>query len=426
MKKSCLVLTLALLLLASCSTTTKDFVSDYTLSQEISIEEKLEYYGGRNATVDIPEIYLEGDLWLERMTELVSEAEDYILISTFLGSSCESLETFYKTLMAKAEEGVDVYFIMDGTSSYDMTESQFFMTPLYFLRDAGVHLLEYAPLSAMRLINPLSVVYRDHRKLMVIDGKIAAIGGMNINYISLGAGDRNQDDSMYVFQSTTLCKAFVSEFVKIWNASSVEKISVGDFAFYDSQDGAYDAWLFNRGTGSNASISGMYGSLFAEAKESIKLFPYLPVLNEDMEKALKLASERGVDVDIVLPIDTRGYAQGGLAYKFPDLIEATGAEFSVVDVDSRTGEVLPLQHEKLLVIDDRFVVIGSANFNYRSMELSYELALVIDSPEFARIMSSHFDDVKEFRTYTLTPELADEMKEEFSNIFAYLFMYYGG
>lgn len=426
MKKAFLILALILLLATSCATTTKDYVSEYTLSQEATIEEKLEYYGGKHTTVDIPEIYLEGDDWLERMTQLVSEAEDYILISTFLGSSCEALEPFYKTLMAKAEEGVDVYFIMDGTSSYDMTESQFHMTPLYFLRDAGVHLLEYAPLSAMRLINPLAIVYRDHRKLMVIDGEIAAIGGMNINYISLGAGEKNQDDSMFVFHSTSLCRSFVEEFVNIWNASSVEKISVDDFALSGEESGTYDAWLFNRGTGSDASISGLYGTLFAEAEETIEFFPYLPVLHDDMAEAIKMATDRGVEVEIVIPIDKRGYAQGGLSYKFPELLESTGAEFSIVGTDSRTGEELPVQHEKMMIVDNRYVVIGSVNFNFRSMELSYELALVIDSPEFAAMMSDHFNEVKEYRTYPMTEELAEEMKKEHSNVFAYLFMYYGG
>lgn len=426
MRKTAPIIILLLALLSSCATTTKDFVSEYTLSENVSIEEKLEHYGGRHVSVDIPEIYLEGDLWLERMTELVSEAEDYILLSTFLGSSSEALEPFYKTLMAKAEEGVDIYFIMDGTSSYDMTESQFHMTPLYFLRDSGINLLEYSPYTAMHLINPMSIVLRDHRKLMVIDGKTASIGGMNINYISLGAGEKNQDDSMFVFHSPSLAKAFAEEFVTIWNASSVEKISSDNFSFYEDESGIYDGWLFNRGTGSDASISGLFGSLFSEAKESIKFFPYLPVLNEDMAAAMKMASDRGVDIDVVIPIDKRGYAQGGLAYKFPDLIESTGADYFIVGTDSRTGEELPVQHEKLMIVDERYVVIGSVNFNFRSMELSFELALVVDSPEFAKIMSDHFEEVKEFRTYEMTEELAEKMKEEYSNPLAYLFMYYGG
>ena len=153
-------------------------------------------------------------------------------------SSSELLEPLYDAIMRKAESGVDVYFIMDGTSSFDMTETQHYMTPLYFLRDSGVHLLEYSPVSAMRLLNPAELVIRDHRKLFVIDGKIAAIGGLNLNYISMGAGEgRTQRDSMYLFRSPSLAEALMHSFVDSWNASSVEKLSYDDFAVYPDDVG---------------------------------------------------------------------------------------------------------------------------------------------------------------------------------------------
>ncbi len=418
-------LLVSILVFSSCATTTKDFLSPVAYDDSLSIKEKLEYFGAMEVTVDLPECYFDGTKWLEAMTKLVSEAEDYILISTFLGSSSPNLENFYKTLISKAEEGVKVYFIIDGTSSYDMTESQYYMTPLYFLREHGIELLEYAPLSAMRIINPSAMIIRDHRKLLVVDGKKAAIGGMNINYISLGAGEgKTQRDSMYLFNSTELAKALRDEFIAIWNASSVEKMKAEDFPVYKSEKQEYDAWLFNRGTGSDDSISGMYGSLIASAKESIVLLPYLPILNDDMARSVKNASDRGVDVDIVMPVDLRGYAKGGLYYYFPKLLESTGATVHI-SVEDKDGNELPLLHEKMMVVDKRYVVIGSANFNFRSMELSHELALVIDSEEFASILLKHVEDIKS-NSFELTKEMAQELKDEESSFFSYLFMYYGG
>lgn len=409
----------------SCATTTGDYGSSVALDQSMPIGDKLEYFGARNVSVDLPRCYFDGTDWLEDMTRLVSNAKDYILISTFLGSSSPNLENFYRTLISKAEEGVKIYFIIDGTSSYDMTESQYYMTPLYFLRKHGINLLEYAPLSGMRIINPMALVIRDHRKLLVIDGEIAAIGGMNINYISLGAGEgKTQRDSMYVFHSKTLSKAFVEEFIAIWNASSIDKMRVEDFPLYDDESLEYDAWLFNRGTGSNDSISGMYGSLIGSARKSILLFPYLPILNDDMSSALKRATDRGVDVNIVMPVDLRGYAKGGMYYYFPKLLESTGANIRV-SVEDEEGNALPLLHEKMMVVDERYVVIGSANFNFRSMELSHELALVIDSPEFASMLIEHSNDIVK-GSYVLTPEIAKELKKEDSNFLSYLFMYFGG
>ena len=425
MRKYLVIALSILVFLSSCATNTKDFNSSVALSQELTLEEKFEYFGARKVSVNLPECYFDGTEWLDKMTELVESAEDYILVSTFLGSSCPNLETFYKTLMTKAEEGVKVYFIMDGTSSYDMTESQYYMTPLYFLRDSGVKLLEYAPLSGMRIINPMGLIVRDHRKLLVVDGEIAAIGGMNINYISLGAGDgKTQRDSMYLFHSKTLAKAFVEEFIAIWNASSVDKMDRSEFPTYDENAQQYDAYLFNRGTGSDASIAGMYGSLIDSAEHSILLLPYLPILDDEMTESVRRASDKGVDVDIVMPIDLRGYAKGGLYYYIPRLMEDTGANL-YVSVEDKNGDLLPLLHEKMMIVDDRYVVIGSSNFNFRSMSLSYELALVLDSPEFASFLKEHVFIVAK-DAIEVTDEIAAEWKREDSSFISYLFMYYGG
>lgn len=413
-------------MLASCSST-KDYVSDVTLSSELTIEEKLEYYGGTHVTVDLPEMYFDGDEWKERMLTLIDEAEDYILISTFLGSSSPTLEDIYEKLEEKALSGVDVYFIIDGTSNLDMTETRFVMTPLNYLRESGVNLLIYQPLSFTHFVNPSSLVVRDHRKMMVIDGRIAAIGGMNVNYISMGAGEKSQRDSMYVFTSSELCNLFIDEFVTIWNDSSVEKMDADKYKreTETEETADYDAWLFNRNVYSNSvSISGMFGSLINEASSSIFLCPYLPTLDGNMMESLKRAVEKGVDTEIWCSVDSRGYARAGGAYSIEKLIRETGVTYYDVSDDSE-GNTLPLFHMKAMVIDDRYVVIGSSNFNYRSMTLSHELALVIDSPEMAREVKKNIKE-KAVNPVLLTLEDAEAEKKAHGSFFCYLFTYFGG
>lgn len=425
MKPWVIIIALVMLIMSSCSSITDAFVSETAWDDSLSVEQKLEAYGGVHVAVPMPEMYFDGTLWLERITEEISKAEDYILISTFLGSSSENLEPLYDTIADKAESGVEVYFIMDGTSSLDMTETRKYMTPLYFLRDSGVHLLEYSPVSTMRLLNPAELVVRDHRKLFVIDGRTAAIGGLNINYISMGAGEgKTQRDSMYLFDSPSLAEALMHSFVDSWNADSVEKLSYGDFAVYPDDSGIFDAYLFNSGPGGHGSISGMFASLIASADDSIVLLPYLPVLDSHMEKCLRLAADDGVDIDIIMPVDLRGYAAGGLYHYLPDLIRNTGADvmLSIYDED---GNVLPLLHEKLMIVDSEYIVIGSSNFNFRSMGLSHELSLVIHSPEMAAILEAHVDGIRKISAPVSEAD-AEKLADEQGNFLAYLFMYYGG
>ena len=425
MRKSLVFLIFILsLIVASCSTT-KPFTDTEMIESDLSLSEKLEVYGGKKVTVDEPDLYFDGSVWLEDMTRMVEEAEDYILLSTFLGSSCPNLEPLFDAIVKKAEEGVRVYVIIDGTSSLDMTESKFVMTNLSYLREKGVNLLIYSPISFTHLINPVQIIIRDHRKMMVIDGKTAAIGGMNINFISMGAGEKTQRDSMYVFSSPSLSSLLIDEFVKIWNEGSVDYLNVNSFKKYTTEEEGNDAWLFNRNVYSgDVSIAGMFATLINEAESSIFLCPYLPTVDDRMALSLRMAKERGVDVEIWCSQDSRGYAKAGSSWAVAELIKDTGATFHEVTY-SQDGELLPMYHMKMMVVDDRYIVIGSSNFNYRSMTLSHEIALVVDSPFFAKA-AKEAAMLRAGEGVILTEEDALKAKKEYGDLFAYLFSYFGG
>ena len=425
MRKVLVPLVIALSMLVFSCSTTKPFTDQEMIESDLTLSEKLEAYGGKKVTVDDPVLYFDGSVWLEDMTKMVEEAEDYILLSTFLGSSCPNLEPLFDAIVKKAEEGVRVYVIIDGTSSLDMTESKFVMTNLSYLREKGVNLLIYSPISFSHLINPVQIIIRDHRKMMVIDGKTAAIGGMNINFISMGAGDKTQRDSMYVFSSPSLSSLLIDEFVKIWNEGSVDYLNVDSFKKYNTEEEGYDAWLFNRNVYSgDVSIAGMFASLINEAESSIFLCPYLPTVDDRMAESLFRAKERGVDVDIWCSQDSRGYAKSGSSWAVAELIKDTGATFHEVTY-SPDGELFPMYHMKMMVVDDRYIVIGSSNFNYRSMTLSHEIALVVDSPTFAKA-AKEAAKLSAGEGVILTKEEALKAKKEYGNLFAYLFSYFGG
>ena len=423
MKRLLPILLMVSVLLGSC-TATNVFGDEYAMDQSISVEEKLLHYGGVPVLVNAPESYFEGTAAVERLTELVNGCEDYIFISTFLGSYVPSLDAFYGAVAQKAQEGVDVYIIMDGISSLDMTESRWYMTPLYFLRESGVHVLEYSPMSLPRAINPMELMVRDHRKLFVFDGKSCAIGGMNINYISMGAGpEKNQRDSMHIFENSyDLSKAFVDEFVSNWNDASVEKIKAEDFNTYtDEVKGDIKAYLFNQVHGGDIQVADLYSTLINSAEESIRILPFLPVLDKDMTECITRAVDRGVDVQIVMPMDSRGYAEAGVRYMLPKLA-ATGADIylSLVDEDH------PMLHEKLMVVDGRYSVIGSSNLNLRSMQFAHEIALVLDDEDLAADFLEHIESLRLDDTIHVDEATAQEMKNDGGSWLAYMSIYFGG
>ena len=410
------------MVLTSCSST-KPFVEGFAADPQMPLEDKLVMGGGIKVSFDYPEMYFDASLFLERYIELIEGAEDYVIITTFLGSSCEGLEELYDAIAGKAASGVPVYMIIDGVSSYDMTASSSFMTPLYFLRESGVHLIEYNPLSVFNLVNPSTLLIREHRKLVVIDGQWAVLGGMNMNYISMGADNIDlQRDSMYVFNSPSLASCLVDEFVSIWNESSVEKIDRNDFAVKEAGEGEITGYLFNQGPGGHADMASMYSSLFSSAREEIILLPYLAFFDDNMYESLEAAQARGVEVTMYLPIDSRDYVQGALFHDYHNLVEA-GFNVYIEYAGEETG--LSLLHQKLAVVDGRYTVIGSSNINYRSMTLSHEIALVVDSEEFADASLDQVEDIKK-NMAPLDEETALRLKEEKGSWPMYLFSYFGG
>ena len=422
-QKSLLIAFLLTLVLFAGCTNTRHMLSPFVLDPAVPLETKLAYYGLPEVQITYPDVYYNGNEWKDRLIELVQNAEEYLITSAFLASSAKELEELYETLAMKAESGVKVYFVVDGIGPFDMTETRLHLIPIKFLTESGVHLLEYNPISGGRIVSGANLLLRDHRKFLIVDGKYLAIGGMNLNYISIGATDDNlQRDSMYEFFSPELCEVLLDNFVPWWNTQSWEEIRREDFSVdHSTTDGkqTYRAWYMDQFP-LDKKASGVYGSLLAEAQHSVKVLPFLPFLDKHMIEAFRLAQERGVDIQMVIPFDKRVGNRKGIEYMTKDLLKM-GIDLRI---EEGNEEQQALLHEKLMIVDDRYVVIGSTNLNYRSFNLAYETALIIDSEKLARQVTEHFQKI-----YAATIPVTEEMAKTwrtFARFPRFLFAFIGG
>lgn len=420
-------LPIALLLLAGalffgCSSTSS-MLSPDVLDEQIPLEQKFAMFDIPNVKMTYPSVYYDGLAWRDRLIELVREADDYIIASAFLASSSESLQELYDLIAEKARQGVRVYLVVDGIGPFDMTETRFHLIPLNYLKDSGVHLLEFNPLSATRLISLFNLGLRDHRKFLIIDGETVAVGGMNMNYISIGAPDENlQRDSMYEFRSPSLINVMLDHFVPWWNEQSWDELSRADFSVNEqAADGQelIDAYYVDQHPNSHKA-SLFYGSLIAEAKHEIKLLPFLPFFDKNMIESFKRASDRGVNITMLVPFDKRIGNRKGIEYMTKDLMKM-GINLRI---EEDLDENQRLLHEKLMIVDDRYVAVGSSNFNFRSLNLSYETVLLIDSPELAAQVEQHFDELYE-KTIPITEEMAEKW-HTWDGYPRYVFGFFGG
>lgn len=411
----CLALASLLAILAvSCSTVSAGSrVSGLGMMNEVSqdpsleLGEKLDILGYERIEMTFPTVYNDGSQWKDRLVRMLEDTQDYFICTVFLGSECDLNQDVFDTMKAKAQAGVDVYVVIDSSSALDMTKSRYHMRTLYDLRDYGVHLFEYNRMSANRIPWVFNLFYREHRKFFVSDGVHVAVGGMNMNYISMSSiedgGDR---DAMYVFDSPSCAKKLTDDFVEFWNRYSWEEISslgldsgvletdaVADNAVEDgSNEGALiSGWIANQTNG--GEIAPMYGAVMAQAKEEILMLPFLPTLDSDMYAAVEACTSNGVKFEMILRNDDRASLLNASKYATKDLLDA-GVEVWMEDPSAYTNG--SLLHEKLVIIDERYVICGSSNFNYRSLHISSEITLVIDSPELAMQLKEHYLEIQDY------------------------------
>lgn len=396
-------------------------VGPVELDPSLTVGQKLEAEGFPLVHISRPEVYYDGARWAEKLEAMVSGAKEYIIYTVFLGSRCEQSERIIALLEEKARSGVPVYLVYDGSGSFDMTESRYHLRPLSDLADSGIHLLEYHPFSVKRLVNLWNFIQREHRKFLVVDGVEVAIGGMNLNYISLGPLDAGgQRDTMYAFRSAEMAALLVDEFIDYWNSQSWEAVGPALFPKKARGEGedlpAYYANQYN----DDLKMPRLFGILINSAKKSIDSLPFLPYSDKTMLGVLSDAVKRGVDFRMVVPFDPRPMPRKATTYMLGDLVR-TGVE---VRMENPTKEARGLLHEKLLVADARYVCFGSSNFNFRSMALSNEIMLVLDDPDFAAEVLDHYNSLVE-DTYVITQEEADGLRKP-SNLLNYLFGFFGG
>ena len=408
------IASLLAVLVVSCSTVSagsrtsvSGMMNEVSQDPSLELSEKLDILGYDRVEMTFPEVYNDGSQWKDRLVKMLEDTQDYFICTVFLGSECDLNQDVFDTMKAKAQAGVDVYVVIDSSSSLDMTESRYHMRTLYDLRDYGVHLLEYNRLSANRIPWVFNLFYREHRKFFVSDGVHVAVGGMNLNYISMSSiedgGDR---DAMYVFDSPSCAKKLTDDFVEFWNRYSWEEISsldlesgvlesdaVADNAVEDgsNEEALISGWIANQTNG--GEIAPMYGAVMAQAKEEILMLPFLPTLDSDMYAAVEACTSNGVKFEMILRNDDRASLLNASKYATKDLLDA-GVEVWMEDPSAYTNG--SLLHEKLVIIDERYVICGSSNFNYRSLHISSEITLVIDSPELAMQLKEHYLEIQDY------------------------------
>jgi cardiolipin synthase len=328
----------------------------------------------------------------------IREARHHVHLEFYIWNPDETGARFLSLLAEAAKRGVVVRLLLDGVGSHGFAESQ-----LAELRAAGGQFSWFQSLDPKR--NRFFLNLRNHRKLQIVDGISAFVGGMNIGreYEGLDEALGHWRD-VQVEADGPVVRELQDVFADDWFFATGEKISA--LAFFPEPP-AHTREVSHVVLGGpdrrNEPISKSIVSLLNEASDRVWIATGYFVPDDIILAALELAANRGVDVRLLISEknDHPWLVVVGRSY-YGQLLAAGVRIF-----EYSAG----INHAKIMLADDRWGMIGSANLDYRSMRLNFELNLLLRShvhnAALARILERDFELSREIdpRVFAARPLL---------------------
>jgi cardiolipin synthase A/B len=320
------------------------------------------------------------------MFKAIQNARDHINFETFIIEDDETGRKFADLLLQKQAEGVQVNLIFDSVGSLS-TPTPFFQR----LRDKGIQVVEFNPVNPFKTHGDWLLAHLDHRKILIVDGKIAITGGINISsvYSSKLSGRGEVKGAQLPWRDTDVqiegpaVAEFQKLFLETWQKQNGPKLSERNYFPDLKEEGNALVRVVGSTPGQSNRITFIvYVSAITFAEHSVHLTNAYFIPDDQILDAFTDAAKRGVDVKIILPSTSdSSMALYAARYNYSELLK------SGVKLFERRNALL---HAKTAVIDGVWSTVGSTNMDYWSFLNDDEVNAVILSHEFAIEMEKMF------------------------------------
>ena len=322
-----------------------------------------------------------GESQWEAMLNEIEKAEKFIFLEYFIVEEGVMWGKILEILAKKASQGVDVRFIYDGTCEFT-TLPHSYPKQLHTL---GISTKVFAPVAPFASTH---YNYRDHRKILVIDGKVAFTGGSNLadEYINLKHKYGHWKDSAIMLRGDAVCSLTLL-FLQMWNLN--EAIPEYEPYLFSPPETAFaeDGYVIPFGDfplDAYRTCEMVYIDILNRAEHYVHIMtPYL-ILDGALETAIKFAAQRGVDVTLILPGTPDKRAPYALARTHYGSLLRAGVKI----YEYTPGFV----HAKVFVSDDIRGVVGTVNLDYRSLYHHFECAAYLYRTSCLKDIEKDFQD----------------------------------
>lgn len=351
-----------------------------------------------------------GELFFEDVEEKLKTAEKYVFISFFIIADGTIWEKYSAILSQKIQQGVKIYIMFDDTGSF----MQFSDTTIRKLKENGFHVLVFNPVE--RSYHRFFFNYRNHQKILVIDGKYAYTGGINIsdryaNIISpfghwKDTGLRLEGNAVYGMQVI---------FIGMWNAAGGD-IHIQDFPIVPTHipNGTY-CQPFADGPSNNPNnpAMDMFMHIITGAKEHVNIItPYL-IIDDTMKDVLTFTAKSGVKIRIITPgVPDKKTVRNLTIMHYGPLLQAG------IEIYEYTPGFIHAKH----CTNESSAIVGTINMDFRSFYTHFENGIWIPDGTVRQDIDDDFErTIKKCKQITYEDWRNRPLKEKIIQHFLYFF-----
>ncbi|MDG5492126.1 cardiolipin synthase [Psychroserpens sp. SPM9] len=356
------------------------------------------------------EIMFNGEVKFERLLKDLNQAKSHIHLEYYIIKDDAIGTEILDTLCEKAREGVEVKI------SYDDVGSKLSSAMKHQLNESGIEHFPFMPVVFSSFTGKSN--YRNHRKIVVIDGQIGYVGGINIsdNYV-------NSPDSNKYWRDTHLridgeaTKVLQFHFLTTWDFVTKREIEIKE-SYFPVTTCEKNVAVQIAASGPDTDWANIMEAILTAINNAESYIyittPYF-IPNDQIITALQIAAKIGVDVRLIIPKTSDSWvAEHATNSYLEPLLEA---EVKIYRYSK--GFV----HAKTMVVDDVFSTIGTCNFDNRSFNINFEINALIYDTEESKLLKSQFlkdiedSEIIDFTEWNNRPKL-DKLKESFTRLWA--------
>lgn len=340
------------------------------------------------------EILVDGTATYDAIVAAISAAQHHVHVLYYIFEPDETGRRIRDALVERARAGVRVRVLLDAVGSARTRHRPRFLRPL---REAGGEIAYFNPPGLAQLVGRL-LNFRNHRKIVVCDGRVGFTGGVNVTDEESPAATKAAAWRDTHLRLVGPCVAWLQVvFLEDWAYARRPAFAANESGPYFPEDGpatGAPVQIVESGPDRDVeAIKAEYFSAINAAQKRVYLTSAYLVPDESMLFALETAALRGVDVRILVPRASDSRTAAAAARSYYDELLRAGVQIY---------EYLPrMLHAKTLVVDDAVAIVGTANFDNRSFRLNFEVtALLFDGPTTQRLAEIFERDLEHARLVT--------------------------